>query len=441
MRRFLLSCVFILAASPFIKAQYRDAASYEDLYDSRQVSQLKADVSYICSPAFRGRKAGSDGEKDVAAYVFAEMEKAGVEMLSSASGDLFGIKGEADTLLSCNVMGIIPGSDERLRNRYIVIGARMDGLGHYEMTRDGERMDVVYPGANGNASGLASLLSLARHISETREAFPKSILLIAFGASGESFAGSWYFLNRSFSYVKDIDFMVNLDILGCGSQGFYAYTASNQDLNRAVGLTLRGLQPVKPVLTTQEPYPSDHRAFYAQEIPSVLFTTGQYPQHNTPRDTPELLDWDFMELQLEFIYNFVRDQAANAASIDFVEPAEDPVLQQEDTVYGYYDCDIPPMFLNSPKIDRFMEEWVYRYVKYPQEAIDEGVQGMVQVNFIVEKDGSVTSVSVVRSSDHRLDQAALDVVEISPKWRPARHHGKKVRSSLTIPIEFRLKRK
>ena len=48
----MLSCVFILAASPFIKAQYRDGASYEDLYDSRQVSQLKADVSYICSPAF-----------------------------------------------------------------------------------------------------------------------------------------------------------------------------------------------------------------------------------------------------------------------------------------------------------------------------------------------------------------------------------------------------
>ena len=88
-----------------------------------------------------------------------------------------------------------------------------------------------------------------------------------------------------------------------------------------------------------------------------------------------------------------------------------------------------------------MQEWVYRYVKYPDSAIRDGVQGTVQVNFIIEKDGSVSNVHVVRSLDERLDEAAENVVRISPKWKPARMHGKKVRSTLTIPIEFILKRK
>ena len=431
--------LFLLAA-PLLRAQYRDDVSLESLYDSDGVSALKTDVAYICSPAHRGRKAGSPGEKDVAEYVWRELEKAGLEMLTSVEGDVFGIQGEKDTLISRNVIGVLPGADDVLRNRYIVIGAHIDHLGAYQMMRDGVAEEVVYPGANANASGVASLLALARHISATGTAFKKSILFIAFGSGCDSFAGAWYFLNRSFSYTKDIDFMINLDVLGYGSQGFYAYTASNADLNRAIEATSRDLQPVKPTLTSQEPYPSDHRAFYAKEIPSVLFTTGQYASHNSPRDTPDELDWNYMELQLEYIYNFVRDQASNPAPIDFIEPVVD-AKQEDEIVYGYYDCDLPPIFLGSPRIDRFMQEWVYRYVKYPESAIREGVQGTVQVNFIIEKDGSVSNVHVVRSLDERLDEAAVNVVQISPKWKPARMHGKKVRSTLTIPIEFILKRK
>lgn len=435
-----LCLLFFLLTAPLLKAQYRDGVSYEDLYDSEGVAALKADVSYICSPAHRGRKAGSPGEKDVAGWLYREMEKAGLEMLTGQDGDVFGMQGEKDTLVSRNVVGVVEGVDPQLRNRYIVIGAHMDHLGSYQMLRDGVPEEVIYPGANGNASGLASLLALARHISGTATAFKKSVLFIAFGAGCDSFAGAWYFLNRSFPDVKNIDFMINLDILGYGSQGFYAYTASNADLNRAVEATSRGLQPVKPVLTSQEPYPSDHRAFYAKEIPAVLFTTGQYSSHNTPRDVPQELDWDYMELQLEYLYNFVRDQASNIEKIDFIEPQVTP-RQEEEIIYGYYDCDVPPAFLGSTKIDRFMQEWVYRYVKYPESAIEEGVQGTVQVNFVIEKDGSVSQVRVVRSADWRLDEAAANVVSISPKWRPARMHGKKVRSTLTIPIEFKLKRK
>ena len=432
--------LFLTLAVQNLSAQFRDGISpYADLYDSGTVGSLKADVQTICDPALLGRKAGSAGEKELAQYLSAELEKAGLDLLYGPDGDVFGMNVDGDTLVSRNVAAILTGSDKQLRHRYIVVGARMDHLGSYRMTRDGESVEVVYPGANASASGLASLLSLARHIARTPEAFRKSILLVAFGASEQGCAGSWYFLNRSFPSVKEIDFMVELDALGLGSQGFYAYTASNADLNRAVENAGAKLQPVKPTLTSQEIYPGDHRAFYGSEIPSVVFTTGRYAAHNSPRDTPDQLDWDAMEMQLEYLYNFLREQASNVEPTDFVEPAA--LEPKDDQVFGYYECDQPPMFLNSPRIDRFMQEWVYRYLKYPDSAIQEGVQGTVQVSFIIEKDGSLSNVRIARSADERLDQAALDVVNVSPKWRPARLHGKKVRSALTIPIEFRLKKK
>ena len=102
--------------------------------------------------------------------------------------------------------------------------------------------------------------------------------------------------------------MVNLDIVGSG-RGFYAYTSSNADMNRIVNRVNATLQPVKPEVTATEPVDSDHRMFYASEIPSVLFTTGMYPQYGTVRDTPSIVHLDDMELELEYIYNFTLELA------------------------------------------------------------------------------------------------------------------------------------
>ena len=99
------------------------------------------------------------------------------------------------------------------------------------------------------------------------------------------------------------------------------------------------------------------------------------------------------------------------------------------------------MFLNSHDPAQFLQRWVYQYLRYPQSAVEEGVQGRVVVDFIIEKDGRITGARVIRSVDPRLDEEALRVVNASPKWRPGRVNGQKVRTSMTIPIEFVLERK
>ena len=436
----IISLIFALSIPGF--AQFRDGAGYQELYDSEVVTSFKRHVAALSAAHLEGRKAGSEGEKEAAEYVRETLKSYGVDVLSPAGGDLFGLKtAQGDTLTSRNVIGFVQGYDKELRNQYVLVGARLDNLGSMTVTVDGQPVEKIFYGANGNASGLAVMLELARMVQTQSLMFRRSVLFVAFGASLETYAGAWYFLNRSFSDSKNIETMINLDMLGMGNNGFYAYTASNIDLNLIIRKLSGELHPIRPEITASEPYPSDHRAFYASEIPAVMFTSGKYSEHNTEKDTQSILDYETMEKELEYIYNFVLEVAGTSQTLAFREskvPARGPAY---DDVVSYYDCDQRPTFLNSADVAPFMEKWVYANLKYPEDAVREGIQGRVMVDFIIDKDGKVTDVRVVRGVDPELDAEAMRVISASPKWRPGRMNGQKVRTSVTVPVEFRLKKK
>ncbi len=438
----IIAALLMAAQTLTVSAQFRDGASYDDLYDGETVTALKAHVRELSSAHLEGRKAGSEGEKMAAEYVSSMFKKYGVDVISSEGGDVFGIRKESgDTLTSRNVIGFVQGYDRELRDHYVVVGARLDNMGSMTVTVDGKPVERIYYGANGNASGLSMMIELARMVQTNSILFRRSVLFVAFGASAETFAGSWYFLNRAFSDVDNIDAMVNLDMLGTGSNGFYAFTSSNADMNTVVRTLTGELQPVTPELIAYEPYPSDHRAFYDKEIPSIFFTTGRYPEHNTYRDTQSILDYEMMERELEYIYNFTV-AIANVSSKPLFRPsAVSSKDKTYDDVVAYNDCDVRPIFFNSQDPRQFLEKWVYQYIKYPEKALLEGVQGRVLVEFIIEKDGSITNVKVVRGVSPELDAEAVKVVSASPKWKPGRVAGNKVRASMTIPVEFRLEKK
>ena len=424
-------------------AQFRSGDVYQDLYDSETSAALKEHVRMLSSSMMEGRKSGSEGEKLAAEYVAEQFVAYGLDLLSPKDGDLFGVRTESgDTLQSRNVAAYVQGYDKSMEDNIIVVGARLDNLGTMPMNVDGKQVQKTFYGANGNASGLSVLLELARMVNTNKILFRRSVVFVAFGASCETFAGAWYFMNRSHEGLGTVDAMINLDMLGTGYNGFYAYTSSNADLN-AILRTLSGsLQPILPEITASEPYPSDHRVFYAKEIPSVMFTTGRYPEHNTEKDTESILDYENMERELEYIYNATMTLAGHNGQISF---RPDAVAKKnkwaKSDVVSYADCDQRPMFLNSADPKQFLEKWVYQYLKYPQEAVRDGIQGRVMVEFIIGIDGKVTDVKVVKSVSPELDAEAVKVVSASPKWRPARLKGEKVRCSMTIPVEFRLEKK
>ena len=435
------SALALIFAAFAANAQYNDSP-LSDLYQSEVVTSMKDQVGFLASAALEGRKAGSEGEKEAAIYFSEVLSSYGVDVISGSEGDVFGLRQESgDTLTSRNVIGFIPGYDKNLKDHYIVIGARLDNLGTVDYTVDGEKRTKIFYGANGNASGLSLLLQLSRMLNTNSVLLKRSVIIAAFGSSIEQGAGAWYFLNRSFAAADKIDAMINLDMLGTASGGFYAFTASNQDMNDVLNELQSTLQPVQPKIVAEEPVNSCHRQFYEKEIPSVFFTTGMYPEYNTVRDTPSVLEYEDMERELEYIYNFSL-KLVNGKKPEFYrgEPPRKNIFDK-DGVVNYYDCDVRPTFLGSPDPAVFLQKWVYAYLKYPQKAVENGIQGRVLVDFVIDEKGKVTDVKVAKGVDPLLDDEAVKVISASPSWKPARLHGEKVKCRISLYVEFRLQKK
>ena len=94
-----------------------------------------------------------------------------------------------------------------------------------------------------------------------------------------------------------------------------------------------------------------------------------------------------------------------------------------------------PAFPGGPSA---LMEWLSNNVKYPVVAQENGVQGRVVVSFVVERDGSITDVKVVRGVDPSLDREASRVVRAMPRWIPGKQNGSAVRVKYNVPVAFRL---
>ena len=84
-------------------------------------------------------------------------------------------------------------------------------------------------------------------------------------------------------------------------------------------------------------------------------------------------------------------------------------------------------------------EYLQKNVKYPADAEKKKVEGRVLVTFVVNTDGSITDIEVVRKTFPSLDAEAVRVISGMPRWKPGEQKGQKVRVKYTVPLSFRLK--
>ena len=82
--------------------------------------------------------------------------------------------------------------------------------------------------------------------------------------------------------------------------------------------------------------------------------------------------------------------------------------------------------------------WVQSNVRFPQIALENGIQGTVVLSFVIEKDGSLTNIQVLRTPDRSLSEEATRVLSKSPKWTPGKQRNQVVRVKYTLPVVFRV---
>lgn len=175
-------------------------------------------------------------------------------------------------------------------------------------------------------------------------------------------------------------------------------------------------------------------AIEEEQIP----VTEEIPPEQAP--PPEVAVTDLFEIVENDVVltndvQFTDDETSEDKKVEIYAPVIQ--AQEEETEEEIFVIveDMPKF--KGGDINNF-REWVQKRVRYPELAAENGIQGRVFISFVVEPNGTVSNVSVTRSVDPLLDEAAKEAVAASPKWEPGMQRGRPVRVRYSIPIIFQL---
>jgi len=122
---------------------------------------------------------------------------------------------------------------------------------------------------------------------------------------------------------------------------------------------------------------------------------------------------------------------------DYKFDETDPVEVINEAPIPFVDVHDKPLFNGGDPGTEFTK-YIGRHLRYPEVAAENGVYGLVIVQFVIDETGSLTDLVVLRSVDPALDNEALRVIQSSPKWTPGKQRNKPVKVIYTCPINFRL---
>ncbi len=142
------------------------------------------------------------------------------------------------------------------------------------------------------------------------------------------------------------------------------------------------------------------------------------------------------DVEIEDEFEFESTEASDATIIDAV-----PVISASTDEDDESKAEVFVIVEDMPEFpggELALRKWIADNVKYPVIAAENGIQGKVYVQFVVDRNGGISNARIARGVDPSLDQEALRVVNNLPKWRPGMQRGKPVRVSYTVPINFQL---
>ena len=175
-------------------------------------------------------------------------------------------------------------------------------------------------------------------------------------------------------------------------------------------------------------------AFIDEEI-DIQQTTQETPPPPPPPAPQEVEVLNVVEDDVEVEEIEINTEDDKDVEVVIAPPVEAPVEEEEEEVIFMVVESMPEFPGGQQALFKYLAE----NVKYPVIAQENGIQGRVICQFVVNKDGSIVDVVAVRSSgEASLDKEAIRVIKSMPKWKPGKQRGKPVRVKYTVPVNFRL---
>jgi Zn-dependent M28 family amino/carboxypeptidase len=218
-----------------------------------------------------------------------------------------------------NIIGMIEGSSDEI----IVIGAHYDHLGMGGPGSGSREPDTkaVHNGADDNASGVAGIIEIGEKIAANKDQLKRTVIVVAFGAEEMGLIGSKYFVEHPVIDMEDVVAMFNFDMIG----------RLNEEKSIAIGGTGTSIESEDILNKYLDEYgmngsfskegfgPSDHAAFYAEDIPVFFISTGAHQDYHTPKDDVEFINFKGQKSVADMSYELIMDVANRDEALTFQE--------------------------------------------------------------------------------------------------------------------------
>lgn len=283
---------------------------------------IRAWISALASPEFRGRGGGSSEARRAASLLARALMQ--FDWSGPPSDHEMCRPFEREGVKDQNVVAHFPGECPKApggRCKTIVVGAHYDGQG---VDKAGHR----YPSADDNASGISALMELARIVSKRRGEIQRDLVFIAFGAEELGVLGAEAFVEKPTVDFKNVVLMINLDMVGRqllegmsarkllgkvdNTLGFavaskWGTMPENWVLDAARSADVRVIG-VPEELITSSGYSSDSVPF-SRHVPTVFFSTGIHADYHSPTDTPDKIDAKQTARAVNMVLSMLKEQA------------------------------------------------------------------------------------------------------------------------------------
>lgn len=280
--------------------------------------ELKRHVDVLADDTFEGREAGSRGGRAAAMYLLKHFESHGLKGAGEDGGFFQSFNGSCQ-----NILGLLEGSDPKLKNEIIVIGAHYDHVGYGSARNSRGPTGYIHNGADDNASGTAGIL-------ETIEAFaklpqrPRRSILFAFWDSEEKgLLGSKHWIAQPTIPLEKIVLAVNIDMIGrLRNQQLKVFgTRTSRGLRSLVSYRNHG-SDLKLNFTWEIKANSDHHPFFANKIPILMLHTGLHDDYHRPSDDAHKVNHQGMQQISQLLFRVAYELADREESNGFRDASQ-----------------------------------------------------------------------------------------------------------------------
>lgn len=268
---------------------------------NHDAAEIRGEMEFLASDALQGRGSGTHDELLAATYLASQLRQIGIEPLSDNGGYIQDVSGEINSREgkkqwnTRNVIGVLRGRDEKLKDEVILLTAHMDHLG----VREGASGDNIYNGADDDASGCVAVLQLARALA-AKKAPKRTVLFVFFGSEETGGQGNSYFLQHPPVPLKNIVANLEFEMIGRPDSAvkpdelwLTGYDRSNlgPELAKHGAKLVADPHPKQNFFQRSDNYALARKGVVAQTVSSF----GLHADYHRPSDDVAHLDFTHME--------------------------------------------------------------------------------------------------------------------------------------------------